>query len=159
MPEGKRDKTAFILFVALRHLKSSEDALEDIKRLNRELIGLPQPKLIAYLASARTNFYRYNKSSLSLYLEDLLGYAPEFLNRPEKSKLSKEEVKARQTKAASITARAKSAKTLAKLRDAVLSCQRLGLKLTQSNVAQQAKVSIRTVKGRWNQLADSSETY
>ena len=159
VPEGKRDKTAFILFVALRHLKSSEDALEDIKRLNRELIGLPQPKLIAYLASARTNFYRYNKSSLSLYLEDLLGYAPEFLNRPEKSKLSKDEVKARQAKAASITARAKSAKTLAKLRDAVLSCQRLGLKLTQSNVAQQAKVSIRTVKGRWHQLADSSETY
>lgn len=158
VPEGKRDKAAFILFVALRHLKSSEDALNDIKRLNRELIGLPQPQLMAYLASARINFYRYNKLSLSLYLEDLLGYVPEFLNRPDKPKLSKDEVKARQSKAASTTARAKSAKTLAKLHDAVLSCQRQGLKVTQSNVAQQAKVSIRTVKGRWHQLADSSET-
>ncbi|MDE1465947.1 hypothetical protein [Spartinivicinus poritis] len=43
VPEGKRDSVAFILYVALRHMKSSEeDAFQDILTLNDELIKLPK---------------------------------------------------------------------------------------------------------------------
>ncbi|NSY36627.1 hypothetical protein DS891_24410 [Pseudoalteromonas sp. JC28] len=63
VPKGKRDKTAF----------------ERLYQFNAERIGLPDDELDNLIKTAKTTLYRYRQETLALYLEDLLGFRPEYL--------------------------------------------------------------------------------
>lgn len=149
--EGHRDLFAFILFVALRHIKKTpESALEAVERLNIEFIGLEQDELHAYLKTATTTFYKYRKENLAVYLRNI-GVSVEFLFDKEKNhpNLSEDEIKSRQKKAAQTTAVQRKHKTLATIIKAIKSLVKTQKKVTQINVACVAGVCVRTVKRYW----------
>ncbi|WP_141240136.1 hypothetical protein [Pseudoalteromonas sp. HM-SA03] len=107
VPKGKRDKTAFILFVALQHL-NKDTAFEKLIKINDELIGFSLEELDGLTKTAKSTFYKYKKDTLAEYLEDLLDYRPEYLCTKPNVKLSIDEIRQRQKKAAKDTARKKS---------------------------------------------------
>ncbi|WP_163836987.1 hypothetical protein [Spartinivicinus ruber] len=153
VPEGKRDSAAFILYVALRHMKpSEEDAFKAILTLNDELIKLPQDQLIKYLSTARKTHYKYRKDSVADYLERLLGIDSRFLFENDKAPLTPEEVKQSQSVAAQTTAQTRRTQTLSQLMQAAKQLVEAGLNATQTAVAGLAGKSVRTVKRYWSEI-------
>ena len=151
--EGKRDNAAFILYVALRHMKSSEeDAFKAILQLNDELIKLPQDQLVNYLSTARKTHYKYRKDSVADYLERLLGVDSGFLFENSKTPLSPEEIKQAQSEAAQNTAQTRRKQTLNQLLDAVKKLVEAGINATQAAVSDMAGKSVRTVKRYWSEV-------
>ena len=86
VPEGKRDKTAFILFVAFKHIDKNL-AFERLLKVNQDFINLPIEELTRLIQTAKTVNYNYRKETLAEYLEELLDYCPEYLCKKPKVKL------------------------------------------------------------------------
>lgn len=149
MPKGKRDKTAFILFVALQHL-NKETAFEKLTKVNDELIGFSLEELEGLTKTAKITTYNYRKETLAEYLEELLGYCPEYLCTKPKIKLSSDEIRQRQSKAAKCTAAKKrnnSQEVVAKaIKELIIETDK---KPTQKQVAERAGLGLRTVKRYW----------
>lgn len=147
---GKRDSTAFILYVALKHMVSEESAWERIVKLNTELIHLDIKELEAYLSTAKQVNYKYSKATLALYLSEQLGIDSSFLYE-DKPTLSKVEVKERQQQGAAITAHKKSRQTLELLITKASTLVR-SQTLTQANLVASSEKSLSTVKRYWAQV-------
>lgn len=149
VPIGQRDSAAFLLFNALRHLKSDEEAFETIKTLNDELIHLTDEELEAYLSTAKKIRYKYKKDSVADYLERQLGIKADFLYKDSPAPLPPEEIKRRQHIAAKVTAHSRSNKTLSRLLDALRSLMETRMLVTQEAIATVAGRSVRTVRRYW----------
>lgn len=146
--EGRRDLVAFILYVAMRHIKKTEpEAYEEIERVNDELIGLEPGLLQRYLATARREKYKYRKKSVGAYLEKI-GVNSEFLHEDRPAPLPLHEVKVRQQKSAQITAKKKADKTLEKLSALIQNAPTA----TQEALSKVAGCSVRTVRRYWSLL-------
>ncbi|MEH6454800.1 MAG: hypothetical protein V7749_00630 [Cocleimonas sp.] len=145
--EGSRDSTAFILFVALRHMVSDASAWERIQQINIDLIGLTESELKSYLGTAKTVRYRYSKSTLASYLDSQIGVDPSFLYK-NKQCLSAQEVTARKQLGAQKTAIFKSQQTLTELCNASRKLV-VSQTLTQTNLAKASSKSLSTVKRYW----------
>lgn len=141
---GQRDSAAFILFVSLLHIKSSADeALEEIKTLNTQMIGLDDSELTSYLSTAIKKKYRYRKSTLATYLEQSLSMNTAFLYElATKVRLTPEQVSERRSIGAKMTAKAKRSKSISKLKSVLESAKKMTLK----ELSAAAGVSISTVK-------------
>ncbi|CAM4140421.1 hypothetical protein BIW53_12010 [Pseudoalteromonas byunsanensis] len=149
VPKGKRDKTAFILFVAFQHL-NKETAFEKLIKINEELIGFSLEELDGLTKTAKITIYNYRKETLAEYLEELLGYCPEYLCTKPKVKLSKDEITQRQSKAAKSTAAKKRNNSQEIVAKAIKQLTKeTGKKPTQRQVAERAGVGLRTVKRYW----------
>ncbi|AOT07593.1 hypothetical protein [Pseudoalteromonas luteoviolacea] len=149
VPKSKRDKTAFILFVALQHL-NKDSAFEKLVKINGELIGFSLEELDGLTKTAKSTFYKYKKETLAEYLEDLLDYCPEYLFTKPKVKLSSDEIKQRQKKAAKDTAIKKRNSSRELVREAFNELiNETGKKPTQRQVAERAGLGLRTVKRYW----------
>ncbi|EJL6394744.1 hypothetical protein NMR99_001770 [Vibrio navarrensis] len=151
--EGKRDLHAFILYVALRHIKRSpEDAYEAIKALNVEFIHLTEDELAAYLKTAQQKHYKYTKDSIAEYLESNLGIASDFLFETTKATLTREEIRSRQHDAAKNTADVRRSKTMTALKTALIQLVKTRVTVTQEAIAMLAGRSARTVRRYWQEL-------
>ncbi|HGS4535107.1 TPA: hypothetical protein ACMDOL_003275 [Vibrio cholerae] len=151
--EGKRDLHAFILYIALRHIKRSpEDAYQAIKALNAEFIHLTEDELAAYLKTAQQKHYKYTKDSIAEYLESNLGIASDFLFESTKVTLTPEEIRSRQHNAAKNTADARRSKTLTVLRTAMMQLVKTRMTVTQKAIALLTGRSVRTVRRYWQEL-------
>ena len=154
VPEGRRDSTAYILFVALRHMKSEEKAYEWISQLNKELIGFDQATLDKYLKSARTTLYKYKKSSLASYLENQLGMDTSFLYQKNQIKMTPEQVKIAQKESSKTTANKKRQSTYNAIRGAAVRLIAEGKTLTQAAISDLCDRSVRTVRRYWAALLE-----
>ncbi|ENM5740221.1 hypothetical protein AB1F87_003827 [Vibrio mimicus] len=151
--EGKRDLHAFILYVALRHIKRSpEDAYQAVKALNAEFIHLTEDELAAYLKTAQQKHYKYTKDSIAEYLESNLGIASDFLFESTKATLTPEEIRSRQHDAAKNTADARRSKTLTALQTALMQLVKTRMTVTQKAIALLTGRSARTVRRYWQEL-------
>lgn len=151
--EGKRDLYAFMLFVALRHIKQSkEGAYKAIEALNDEFIGLDKEELQMYLKTAMTTHYRYTKDSLADYLENNLGISSDFLYQTQSRPLNPSEVKAKQQEAAKTTHSTRRSNTLMALKAALMTLVETRMNVTQEAIARLSGRSLRTVKRYWKQL-------
>lgn len=149
VPKGKRDKTAFILFVAFQHL-NKETAFEKLTKINDELIGFSLEELEGLTKTAKITTYNYRKETLAEYLEELLGYCPEYLCTKPKIKLSSDEIRQRQSEAAKCTAAKKRNNSQEIVAKAIKQLTKeTGRKPTQRQVAERAGVGLRTVKRYW----------
>ncbi|MBQ4839828.1 hypothetical protein [Pseudoalteromonas luteoviolacea] len=142
--KGQRDSAAFILFVSLLHIKpNADEALEDIKSLNNEIIGLDEDELCSYLSTAIKKKYRYRKSTLATYLEQSLSMNTAFLYELAiKVRLTPEQVSERRSIGAKMTAKVKREKTLQRLKSILASTANMTLK----QLSKAAGVSLSTVK-------------
>jgi hypothetical protein len=157
---GKRDLIAFILFVALRHIKSSVDeALITIHKLNNEFIGLTNEEIDSYLKTAITTKYKYSKDSIAEYLESNLEIPADFLYRPAKPRLALVEIKQRQSFAAKATSSARRSKTLDLFAATLMALRESKSPITQESIAQFSGKSVRTVRRYWSQLSCSKGTF
>ncbi len=157
--EGRRDNTAYILYVALRHIVTDPDqALERVKELNAELIHLPEKDLIQYLSTAKKTLYKYKKDTLADFLEQQVGIKADFLFRPSPAPLTPDEVKARQAHAARTTAINRLVRTRQRLISCFQALQQTCLTVTQSLLSERSGFSMRTVKRHWRFLLDSGAT-
>ncbi|HAS8308063.1 TPA: hypothetical protein I7705_18995 [Vibrio vulnificus] len=153
IPEGKRDLHAFILFVALQHIKRSpQDAYDAIKALNAEFIHLTEDELAAYLKTAHQKHYKYTKDSIAEYLENNLNIASDFLFENTKETLTREEIRSRQHDAAKNTADARRSKTMTALQTALMQLVKTRVTVTQEAIAMLAGRSARTVRRYWQEL-------
>lgn len=151
--EGKRDLYAFILYVALRHMKSTkEEALKIVIALNKEFIHLSDDELAAYLNTAKSKHYKYSKDTVAEYLESNLGISSRFLYENDKATLTPEQVRERQQDAAKQTADIRRTNTLQALRAALTILVETRLNVTQEAVAALSKKSVRTVRRYWREL-------
>lgn len=151
--EGKRDLHAFILYVALRHIKRSpEDAYQAIKALNVEFIHLTEDELAAYLKTAQQKHYKYTKDSIAEYLESNLGIASDFLFETTKATLTPEEIRSRQHVAAKNTADSRRTNTLTALQTATMQLVKTRMTVTQNAIALLTGRSVRTVRRYWQEL-------
>ena len=151
--EGRRDLYAFILYVALRHLKPSpRDALDAVLALNREFIHLDDEELRGYLKTATSKHYKYAKDTVAEYLEANLGISPQFLYERDKAPLPRHQVRERQQEAARQTANTRRHNTLEALQAAVGALLNKGLAVTQKSLAAASGRSERTVRRYWPQL-------
>ncbi len=151
--EGQRDLFAFILFVALCHIKpTKEEALKAVTALNAEFIGLTEEELLAYLKTACSKHYKYKKDSVAEYLESL-GIDASFLYQNTKApSLTPLEIRKRQQAAAHNTAAARRTITLEELRKAHKALVETGLNVTQAAVAALSGRSVRTVRRYWGEI-------
>lgn len=146
--EGKRDQTAFILYVALCHAMGDHDAAwQFIKQKNADFIRLDDAELESYLKTARTTQYKYRKDTLAAYLENI-GIDSAYLYETGKvAPLPPGKIKAAQQGAALSTAEKKRKKTQDALRAALLRLGRKGVeKPTQKQIAHESGMSLSTVK-------------
>jgi hypothetical protein len=145
--EGRRDSAAFMLFVALRHIKdSAEDAYDAVKVLNEEFIHLRENELKAYLQTAMVVKYKYTKEALAKYLADNLGMDPSYLFSTVKVGLSLVERRVRLRFGAKCTAMSKRQGTLARIKMAYSEG------VTQQTVSAVVGMSVRTVRRYWSQV-------
>ncbi|QNH97699.1 hypothetical protein [Shewanella algae] len=151
--EGKRDLHAFILYIALRHIKRSpEEAYQAVKALNAEFIHLTEDELAAYLKTAQQKHYKYTKDSIAEYLESNLGIASDFLFETTKATLTPEEIRSRQHDAAKNTADVRRSKTLTALQTALMQLVKTRMTVTQKAIALLTGRSVRTVRRYWQEL-------
>ena len=101
--EKKRDLVAFILYVALRHIKGSTDAFKELEKINNDVIGLDSSELNAYLQTALKVKYKFKKDTLAKYVESL-GINSDYLY-VQKPKTSPEQIKKSQSLAGYQTAK------------------------------------------------------
>ncbi|SEL89985.1 hypothetical protein SAMN05216262_1317 [Colwellia chukchiensis] len=153
--EGQRDSTAFILFVALRHMQDVDQALERIKDINRRLIGLDEDTLLSYLKTARNTLYKFSKFRLAEYLTRQLGMDTSYLYENDKVKLTIEQIKEAQRDAALKTANNKANSTLNRILNAVKELTTAGSDCTQAAVAAICGRSERTVRRYWSEVIDN----
>ena len=150
--EGQRDLYAFVLFVALKHIKANVDeAIERIVALNDEFIHLQKDELLRYLSSAISKHYKYRKDTIAEYL-DSIGVSSAFLFENDKPPLPVDEVKRRQRQASMSTAANRRTRTFEALNAALQQIAKTRLNVTQSAIAALAKRSIRTVRRYWKDL-------
>ena len=149
--EGMRDSTAFILFVALRHIQDEEAAYQRVRQLNERHIGLTDEELNKYLKTAKTTLYKYKKDSIADYLERQLGMDVSFLYQ-DKAKLTPEEVKAARQAAAESTAKKKAESTLSRILRAARELLTQNVTPTQVSVAAICGRSERTVRRYWTEV-------
>ncbi len=149
--EGMRDSTAFILYVALRHIQDEEAAYQRVRKLNESHIGLTDEELAKYLKTAKTTLYKYKKDSIADYLHRQLGMDVSFLYK-EKTKLSPEEVKAARQAAAETTAKKKAESTLGRILRAAKELLSQNVPPTQVSVAAICGRSERTVRRYWSEV-------
>lgn len=149
--EGMRDSTAFILYVALRHIQDEEAAYQRVRKLNESHIGLTDEELAKYLKTAKTTLYKYKKDSIADYLNRQLGMDVSFLYK-EKTKLFAEEVKAARQAAAETTAKKKAESTLGRILRAARELLSQNVQLTQVSVAAICGRSERTVRRYWSEV-------
>ena len=151
--EGQRDLFAFILYVALRHIKpSQQDALDAVLALNGEFIHLGEDELRAYLKTAMSKHYKYRKDTVAEYLASSLGISPQFLYERDTAPLPRHQIRERQQEAARQTANTRRNNTLAALQAAVRALLNQGLAITQKSLAAASGRSERTVRRYWPQL-------
>lgn len=149
--EGMRDSTAFILFVALRHIQDEEAAYQRVRQLNEKHIGLTDEELSKYLKTARTTLYKYTKESIADYLHRQLGMDVSFLYQ-DKIKLTPEQVRAARQTAAETTAKKKAESTLSRIISAARELLTQNVTLTQVSVAAICGRSERTVRRYWAEV-------
>jgi len=157
---GQRDYYAFMLYVALRHIKpTKEEALATVSELNKEFIHLTDDELKAYLKTAHQKGYKYRKDTLAEYLESNLGISSGFLYLNMPRPLSANEIKSRQQNAAKQTAEKRCDRTLASLKAAMQKLVEARLKATQEAIASLANRSVRTVRRYWRELLNEMRTF
>lgn len=149
--EGMRDSTAFILFVALRHIQDEEAAYQRVRQINEQYIGLTDDELSRYLKTARKTLYKYKKDSIAEYLSRQLGMDVSFLYQ-DKHKLTPEEVNAARREAALTTAKKKAESTLERIISAARDLLSQQAPLTQVSVAAICGRSERTVRRYWQKM-------
>lgn len=154
--EGKRDSTAFILFVALRHMMDEEQALARIIDINKRLIGLDEETLLSYLKSARQTLYKFRKETIAAYLDKQLGMDVDWLY-DNKVKLTVEQIKEAQHNAAIKTATNKAQSTLSRILNAVNELINTGSDCTQAAVAAICGRSERTVRRYWSEVGSNKD--
>ncbi|MBV1870899.1 MAG: hypothetical protein KUG76_08315 [Gammaproteobacteria bacterium] len=152
--EGQRDLFAFILFVALKHIKGdSKRAFEALLPLNREFIGLDEEELRAYLKTACETHYKYRKDSLAEYLESNLGIDSSYLyDNPKAPLKSPAEVRASQRKSAQCTAQKRRDRTFNEILLAAQHLKKARMKVTQALLAKNTGRSVRTIRRYWPEL-------
>lgn len=154
--EGRRDSTAFILYVALRHIQDEDTALSRVIDINKRLIGLEEETLIKYLKTARKTLYKYKKDTLADYLSRQLDMDVSWLYKDEK-KLTPEEVKQAQRQSAVLTAQKKNYNTLERILKAGRELLLDQAPLTQASVAAICGRSERTVRRYWKALLEHED--
>lgn len=154
--EGQRDLFAFILFVALKHIKGdSSRALEALLPLNREFIGLDEEELLAYLKTAQETHYKYRKESLAEYLETNLGIDPSYLfDNPKDPPKTPTQVREIQRQSAQCTAQKRRDRTFNEILAAVNHLKQDRLKVTQASVAKSTGRSVRTIRRYWPEVLE-----
>lgn len=156
--EGKRDSVAFILYVALRHIKKDPDlAFEEIRRINDSKIGLSSDELESFLSTARKKKYRYRKETLANYLVNNLDMNVDYLYDSIKVRLTPLEVSIRRQHGALLTAASKKQRTLDSLIQKRSQLLAMGYQVTQANLAEAINISERTVRRYWRILLDKQE--
>tara|TARA_Y100000588_G_scaffold390693_1_gene496928 strand:+ start:1160 stop:2545 length:1386 start_codon:yes stop_codon:yes gene_type:complete len=154
VPEGKRDKTAFILFVAFKHI-DKDLAFERLLKVNQDFINLPIEELTRLIQTAKTVNYNYRKETLAEYVESILGYVPDYLQPKESVRLTAGEVKKRQKLSANSTAEKKRQRTNELIISAILELtKRNKVKPTQKQVSEKTGLGISTVKRYWKKNSD-----
>lgn len=157
VPEGKRNNTAFILYIALKHMMSEEKALETIKSVNNAFIKLPKEELLNNISTARNTHYKFRKESLAAWLNEL-GINTSYLFATRKpSAMTTAEIKQRQILAAHKVAKIKKQRTVLQITQAIKGLVEAGSKATQQSIAQVASVSVRTVQRYWGALKDKHD--
>lgn len=154
---GQRDYAAFMLFVALRHIKGCPDkAFEEIKKLNDEFIHLSNSELNTYLKTAFTTQYKYKKDTLYSYLKNNLGMNPSYLYSLQPVRLSPVERNKRQSEGANSAASIKRLNTSNKLKAMYRKLKSIGKRPTQAVVASNCDLSVRTVRRYWSEVVNYS---
>lgn len=144
--EGKRDLVAFILFVALCHIKKDKkSALDAVLNLNREFIHLDDDVLRSYLQTGLSKHYKYRKDTLAEYLE-AIDIESDFLYQPAKVPLTKSEITERQKQAAAMTAAKRREKTEDQVRSVLDNAEKHNVSLTHTELAKECGLSVSTVK-------------
>jgi hypothetical protein len=145
---GQRDHAAFMLFVALRHIKPDiAAALKEIHTLNDELIHLTETELTTYLKTAQTTEYKYKKQTLADYLSQNLGMDTSFLFLTgNKVRLSPAQRKEKRSNAAQETAKVKRQSSLIRIKRVYTPGA------TQSALAKLTDLSVRTIRRYWQQI-------
>lgn len=143
---GKRDLFAFILFVALCHIKKDKkSALDAVLALNHEFIHLDDEILRSYLKTGLSKHYKYRKDTLAEYL-DSIGVDSTFLYQPVKAKLTKSEITARQVEAAAATAAKRRDKSADLVKAALNKAAKHISRVSHADIAKECGLSISTVK-------------
>ncbi len=149
VPLGKRDKTAFILFVAFQHIDKNS-AFERLLKVNQDFINLPTEELTNLVQTAKVVNYNYKKETLAEYIYSILGYVPDYLKPKEKIRLSVDEVQRRQKLSANSTAEKKRVRTNELILSAISELTILNeVKPTQKQVAEKTGLGLSTVKRYW----------
>ncbi|WP_233981889.1 hypothetical protein [Pectobacterium versatile] len=152
VPDGRRDSTAFIAFVALRRITSIEKSWALIKELNKNHIKLSERELERYLATASKTTYKYKKETLRGYLESIGIPVPDFLQGATikwnvSLGLAKDEIAKRQRLAGHNTSSTRRAGTERLIENAILSVAAIQKGLPScASIASYTKLSIRTVQ-------------
>ncbi len=155
--EGQRDHAAFMLFVALRHIKGCPDkAFEEVKTLNDEFIHLSNSELSTYLKTALTTQYKYRKDTLSCYLKNNLGVNPSYLYSSQPVRLSPVERNKRQSDGAKNAANIKRVNTSNRLKAMYIKLKSSGKRPTQTTIASSCNLSVRTVRRYWSEVVNYS---
>ena len=150
---SNRDYYAFLLYVALRHIKESkEDALQAVLKLNAEFIGLEDGECQAYLKSAINKNYKFKKDTVANYLENHLGIDSGFLYSTKAKPLPHAEIKQRQASAGIATATSRRLSRIDTLTAAYAVLKQTRLTVTQEVLAGAAECSVRTVRRYWFQI-------
>lgn len=150
-----RDYYAFLLYVALRHIKENkEDALQAVLKLNAEFIGLEDGECKAYLKSAINKNYKFKKDTVADYLENHLGIDSGFLYSIKPKSLPRAEIKLRQSSAGSATGAARRLSRLNALTAAYADLVKTRLTVTQEALAAALGCSVRTVRRYWQTLTE-----
>ena len=151
--EGQRDYAAFMLFIALKHIKGCPtQAFDVISDLNDEFIHLSKEELSSYLETAKHTDYRYRKDTIADYLERNLAIDTAFLFQVNKVRLSPIERKCNQSKGAIKAAMVKRERSITIINAAVSNCRRKGIKPTQKLLAELTNKSIRTIRRYKNDI-------
>lgn len=149
VPLGKRDKTAFILFVAFQHIDKNS-AFERLLQVNQDFINLPTEELTSLVQTAKVVNYNYKKETLAEYIDSILGYVPDYLKPTEMVRLSVDEVKRRQKLSANSTAEKKRVRTNELILSTISELTILNeVKPTQKQVAEKTGLGLSTVKRYW----------
>lgn len=152
-----RDYYAFLLYVALRHIKESkEDALQAVLKLNAEFIGLEDGECHSYLKSAINKNYKFKKDTVAAYLENHLGIDSGFLYSTKTKSLPLSDIKLRQAAAGSATATSRRLSRIKTLTAAYATLVKTRLTVTQEALAVAAGCSVRTVRRHWVYLVGRS---
>lgn len=155
--QGTRDLTAFILFVALRHMHDDAQAEQKIESLNTDLIGLPERELQNNLQTARRIRYKYRKSTLASYLSQI-GIDTAYLYQTTAPKLTQDEIHRAQSVAGTQTSAARRSDTLKRLIEAATDICMGRVLPSISDVATAAGRSVRTVQRYWREVQSALAT-